>query len=229
MRAVIFDMDGCLVDSESMALDTLAGLMAERGAGTSPADLRRDVLGLSIQTIAAMVARRSSQAGMPDFAASFEERLLERYEQGLALVPGAADLLAGLQARGTPMAIATGSSLRRMHAALRLTGLDRLFQGRAVSAEQVARGKPAPDIFLFAAERLGIAPEGCAVMEDSPHGIAGARAAGMRAVGFTGGSHLDGARDDHARLLREAGAVAVLDDLSGMADALLPALAQRTE
>ena len=92
---------------------------------------------------------------------------------------------------------------------------------RGFSADQVRHGKPAPDLFLLAARRLGIVPGQCAVMEDSPHGIAGARAAGMRAVGFTGGSHLDGMRGDHARRLRDAGAVTVLSEMDGMVDALL--------
>jgi beta-phosphoglucomutase-like phosphatase (HAD superfamily) len=96
---------------------------------------------------------------------------------------------------------------------------------QAFSADLVSRGKPAPDIFLLAAEKLGVAPQNCAVLEDSPHGIKGAVEAGMRAVGFVGGSHLAGRRADHAEILRAAGADHVISHLSEAIAALVPAYA----
>lgn len=221
IRAVIFDLDGCLVDSEPMALQVLGEEMAAEGAPTSADDLRKRFLGVSIQSVVDHIARFTRRAVLPDFAQRFEDRLLARYDAELRLIPGALDLLDDLQARGIGMAIATGGSLRRLGVTLRVSGLDRYFTGRAFSADQVAHGKPAPDLFLFAARNLGAGPGECAVMEDSPHGIAGARAAGMHAVGFVGGSHLAGMRDDHAARLRKAGAAVVLDDLAGMREALL--------
>lgn len=221
IRAVIFDLDGCLVDSEDMALETLAGLMVAHGVPAALSDLRRDCLGVSIRSIADRVVQTAPDLDPAAFAMAFEDRLLARYEAGLNPVPGAKDLVMDLHMRGIATAIATGSSRRRLAAALRLSGLALLFDGTAFSADQVARGKPAPDVFLFAADQLGIAPANCAVMEDSPHGIKGALAAGMRAVGFTGGSHLRDVRDAHAALLRQAGAAEVRDSLTGMADALL--------
>ena len=94
------------------------------------------------------------------------------------------------------------------------------------SAEQVRHGKPAPDLFLFAAGNLGVAPADCIVVEDSPHGIKGAVAAGMRAFGFVGGSHLDGIRDSHVETLRSAGAEAVFDDLAALSRSLHRALGE---
>lgn len=220
-RAVIFDMDGCLVDSELLSLDTLAALMADHGVHMGAAALRRDCLGVTIGSIAGALIDRGVALDPAAFAKAFEDRLLARYALGLSVVPGVPQLLAQLQARGIAMAIATGSSERRLAATLRLTGLAQSFAGRAFSAERVARGKPAPDVFLLAAAALAVPAADCAVMEDSPHGIQGARAAGMRAIGFTGGRHLQGVQAEHAALLLAAGADAVLGDLDGMAAALL--------
>ena len=221
IRAVIFDMDGCLVDSEPMSLDTLVELMAAEGLPTTTDELRRKFLGVSIQSIVSHIAKALDRDDLPDFARNFETRLLARYPAELRVIPGIPALLDGLAAQGVAVAIATGSSVHRLGITLQVAGLTDRFGASLFSADQVKRGKPAPDLFLLAAERLGIPPAACAVMEDSPHGIAGAVAAGMRAVGFTGGTHLDGMRDDHARRLTDAGAVAVLPDLAGMLDMLL--------
>ena len=94
------------------------------------------------------------------------------------------------------------------------------FAGRAFSADQVARGKPAPDLVLHAAHELGVAPEDCAVVEDSPHGILGAVAAGMRAIGFVGGSHMEGIRERQAERLRDAGADVVVTNTWKLYDAI---------
>ena len=221
IRAVIFDMDGCLVDSEPMSLETLAELMAAEGLHATPDDLRKRFLGMSIQAIVRQIAQALDRPDLPDFARDFEERLLARYPAELRVIPGIPALLDDLAAGGIAVAIATGSSVRRLGITLEVAGLAERFGDRIFSADQVRRGKPAPDLFLLAAERLGVPPDACAVMEDSPHGIAGAVAAGMRAVGFTGGTHLEGMRDDHARRLADAGAAAVLSGLADMAGALL--------
>lgn len=222
IRAVIFDLDGCLVDSERLSLAALATEMAAAGLRVTPDDLRKQFLGVSIQTIRDHVATATGRPCPPGFVARFEERLLDRYAaQGLALIDGVPELLQGLRDAGIATAIATGGSVARMTATLQVAGLAGDFEGRAFSADQVERGKPAPDLFLLAAASLGIPPAACAVMEDSPHGIAGAKAAGMHAVGFTGGSHLDGMRDDHTHRLRDAGACPVLPDLGTMMTALL--------
>lgn len=221
IRAVIFDMDGCLVDSEPMSLQTLAAMMAAEGLPTTTDALRQKFLGVSIQSIVSHISEALDRPDLPDFAREFEARLLARYPTELRVIPGIPALLDDLAARGIAIAIATGSSVHRLGITLQVAELADRFGAHIFSADQVRHGKPAPDLFLLAAERLGVPPEACAVMEDSPHGITGARAAGMRAVGFTGGTHLDGMRDDHARRLTEAGAAMVLADLDGMAGALL--------
>ena len=100
-----------------------------------------------------------------------------------------------------------------MAATLEISGLADWFAGTASSAAEVAQGKPAPELFLLALERLKLRPADCVVLEDSPHGVKGALAAGIPAIGFVGGSHLEGKRDTHAAILRDAGAAYVFERL----------------
>ncbi|MDP5308365.1 HAD family hydrolase [Paracoccus spongiarum] len=221
VRAVIFDLDGCLVDSEPLALDAIAAEMRALGIDDAePEEIRDRFLGVSIGVICDHVAMRSGAACPPDFPRRFEDRVLDLYQTRLRLIDGALPLLETLKGRGLSVAIATGGSIRRMTRTLQLSGLAPHFEGRSFSADQVARGKPAPDLVLHAAQALGAAPAGCVVFEDSPHGVRGAIAAGMRAIGFVGGSHLDEIRDAHADRLREAGAERVVTRLSDLPDAI---------
>lgn len=224
-RAVIFDLDGCLVDSEIYSLQALAAEMEVAGAkDVSVAELARRFLGVSLSVVCDDVAKRTGRPCPADFAERFETRLIDTYQQRhlrpYAAIPA---LLDELQERGIAMAIATGGSVRRMHATLEISGLDRWFGNRAFSADQVRHGKPAPDLFLFAAKQLETDPMQCVVMEDSPHGIKAAMAAGMSAVGFVGGAHLEGMRQEHGDKLIGAGAAVVKEDLDEMVDTLLDA------
>ena len=220
-RAVIFDLDGVLVDSEPLSLGVLAEEMRALGiADATPEEVGRQFLGVALPVIRAYVADRLGRPVPEAFVERFEDRLLAIYPDRLRVIDGVPALLDQLQAAGIGMAIATGGSLRRMGETLRVSGLDRWFQGRAFSADQVAEGKPAPDLFLLAAHELGVDPKDCVILEDSPHGVTGALRAGARAVGFTGGSHLDLSRADHAALLRGKGADPVLDSMDGMFAAL---------
>lgn len=210
VRGIIFDLDGCLVDSEPLSLTTIADEMEKFGLSHHWTALRDRYLGVSISKVQDDVAAESGKSCGTEFASAIEDRLLARYETELRRIPGAGAMLDRLVAGEMPRAIATGGSIRRMGVTLALSGLAPVFGPHTYSADQVAHGKPAPDLFLLAAQKLGLAPECCLVFEDSPHGIRGARAAGMRAVGFVGGSHLDGMRDVQAERLREAGAETVL-------------------
>ena len=220
-RAVIFDLDGVLVDSEPLSLGVLADEMRALGiADATPEEVGRQFLGVSLPVIRAYVADRLGRPVPETFVERFEDRLLAIYPEKLQVIDGVPALLDQLQDAGIGMAIATGGSLRRMGETLRVSGLDRWFQGRAFSADQVAQGKPAPDLFLLASRELGVDPKDCVILEDSPHGVTGALRAGARAVGFTGGSHLDLSRAEHAALLRGKGAAPVLDSMTGMFAAL---------
>ena len=221
-RAVIFDLDGCLVDSEPQSLEALTAELRAAGlADVSTAELGERFLGVSLAVILDWAAKRSGHPLPGDLADRFEARLFASYRDGLTVIDGVPDLLDRLASDGIACAIATGGSVRRMNETLRISGLASRFAGGAFSADEVAQGKPAPDLFELAARRLGISQDACVVLEDSPHGIEGARRAGMRAIGFTGGAHLDGRRDAHADLLRAKGAEAVLCRMEGMAEALL--------
>ncbi|WP_298817575.1 HAD family phosphatase [uncultured Roseibium sp.] len=227
IKAVIFDLDGCLVDSEPLSLAAVAAEMRATGLWETTVDeVREKYLGVSIQKIRADVAERLRRPCPEDFGDRIEVRLFDLYNTGLRRIEGARDLLTTLSGLGIPVAIATGGSVKRMRKTLDLAGLETHFKARAFSADQVRHGKPAPDLFLLAAKRLGVVPAHCAVLEDSPHGIAGAAAAGMRPIGFVGGSHLDGRRTEHASRLYSAGAVQVVDNLSKALEALLSIDAQ---
>ena len=220
-RAVIFDLDGCLVDSEPLSIGAIIAEMAALGIpGATFEAIRDSFLGVSMRVICDHVAEKLGVDCPPDFTDRVERRLFESYRTGLRLIDGVEGLLDRLEGAGIPFAIATGGSIRRMTYTLDCAGLTGRFPRRAFSADQVARGKPAPDIFLFAAAQLQVAPSACVVVEDSPLGVAGAVAAGARAVGFVGGSHLDGRRGAHGALLAARGASPVLPDMSGMFEAV---------
>ncbi|MET3594474.1 HAD superfamily hydrolase (TIGR01509 family) [Mesorhizobium shonense] len=223
IRAVIFDMDGCLVDSEPLSLEAVAAEIRASGLSRMTADhVREKYLGISISTICQDIGETLGQACPEGFAERVEDRLFEAYKTGLRLIDGVLGLLEALDRAGIAVAIATGSSVRRLEKTLEMSGLAPHFDGRGLSSDQVKHGKPAPDLFLFAAERLGVPPSRCAVLEDSPHGIKGAAAAGMRPIGFVGGSHLKGCEAAQTSVLRSAGAVEVIDHLSTAYRALAP-------
>ncbi|CTQ34727.1 HAD family hydrolase [Jannaschia rubra] len=210
IRAVIFDLDGCLVDSEPLVLGAIAAEMRALGIADATAEeIRASFLGRSMDRIRAHVAARLGRPCPAEFGQRVEERLARSYPTDLRLSDGAPALLDRLDALGMRYGIATGGSVRRLEMTLEAVDLTARFAGTGVSADEVAEGKPAPDVFLRAAERLGVAPRQCLVIEDSPHGIEGARRAGMPALGYVGGSHLQGIRDDHAEVLRRAGAAEV--------------------
>ncbi|MGL5010477.1 MAG: HAD family hydrolase [Paracoccaceae bacterium] len=226
IRAVIFDMDGCLVDSESLSLEAVAAEMRDAGLqDATAADVGAKYLGVSMSQVVRDVETLVGRPCRPDFIDRVEARLFAAYETGLRPVDGVEALLRQLVQSGLPLAVASGASVRRLRKTLQIAGLDQVFGDKGVSADLVARGKPAPDVFLLAARRLGIAPQHCSVLEDSPHGIKGAVAAGMRAVGFVGGSHLVGRATEHAAILSAAGAHQVINHLSQALAALVPATA----
>lgn len=223
IKAVIFDMDGCLVDSEPLSLVAIAAEMRDAGlTQTTPDDVRENYLGISIAKICSDVGQKLGTSEPGNFVENVETRLFKAYETDLYRISGVFALLAELQQAGIPVAIASGSSTRRLAKTLEISELAAHFTGNAFSADQVTHGKPAPDLFIHAADHLGVAAIHCAVLEDSPHGIQGARAAGMHAIGFVGGSHLSGHRQSHTAILEQAGAVKVIANLAEAFHALVP-------
>ncbi|MFC3568848.1 HAD-IA family hydrolase [Paracoccus simplex] len=189
VRGLIFDCDGVLVDSEPLAVAELEILLQGLGAPISSARIYDEFLGRSVSTI--IEAARGYGIDLGPALPGFSAALARRFRRDLRPIPGMVEVLAQLSG---PRAVASSSAPDRLALSLALTGLAPLFGPHVYSATQVERGKPAPDLFLFAAGHLGVAPADCVVIEDSPAGLRAARAAGMRVIGFLGGSHADQAR-----------------------------------
>jgi HAD superfamily hydrolase (TIGR01509 family) len=204
---VIFDCDGVLVDSDRIALRIQAERITALGIPTTYEDCVRDFLGLGMPATLRILEERLGGPLPAGWVDDLDAAVREAFRAELRPVPG---VVAALDAIELPTCIASSGSQEKMRLTLGLTGLAERFAGRVFSADEVERGKPAPDLFLHAAARMGAAPERCVVVEDSPFGVAGARAAGMAALGY--------APDDDGEALAAAGATV----FASMAD--LPAL-----
>lgn len=221
--AVIFDLDGCLVDSEPLSIGAIVDEAHAMGISeVTFEEIRERFLGVSMRVIYEELTQLTGQMGQQDFVDRVEARLFAAYKDNLRQIDGVVAMLSTLKSNGIAVAVATGGSIRRMNETLTVSGLAPWFEGFAFSADQVAKGKPEPDLFLFAATELHVPADACVVLEDSPHGVQGAIAAGMRAVGFVGGSHLDGMREAHSGLLKSRGAETVATTLTDAIDAFLP-------
>ncbi|MEV5877060.1 HAD family hydrolase [Streptomyces sp. NPDC052101] len=182
---VIFDNDGVLVDSEPISNRHLAAYLTELGHPTSYEDSIRDYMGSAMHRIHDLVLERTGQRLPDDFDDVFHARVFAAFERELQPVAGVSGVLEKLAADGVPYCVASSGSHARIRVGHRTTGLDRWFTDeRIFSSEDVGRGKPAPDLFLYAAERMGVAPKRCLVVEDSPLGVQAAVAAGMAVYGF---------------------------------------------
>ena len=210
LKLAIFDCDGVLVDSEMIASRVLAEEMTRRGYPLTPADCRRKYTGFSIATLMDKVAAEYGRPLPEDFPEILMALDTAAFETGLEAVPGVDAALGRI-----PVAkcVASSSSPRRIRQSLELTGLLGHFDPHVFSAHMVSRGKPAPDLFLFAAGRMGVAPPACVVVEDSVAGVAAALAAEMKVLGFAGGGH---AGPGYARMLRDAGAATVFEDMTDL-------------
>lgn len=179
---LIFDCDGVLVDSEPLANRVLWEMLVALGADLELEESTRSFIGLSLPAVLEAAARRVGQPLPEGFGAELERRTREAFEGALAPVAG---IVRVLDALPHPRCVASSGSHPKIRASLELTGLlSRFPEGTLFSAEDVARGKPAPDLFLHAAAVMGHAPADCVVIEDSVPGVRGARAAGMRVLGY---------------------------------------------
>jgi len=198
---IILDCDGVLIDSEVISARILLAQLASVGVAVTIHDFRSRFLGRSWPKVVAEV-RETSGVDLPEgFEAAYRSKLLEAFESELAPMPGILEALDGIAA---PTCVATSSSPPRARRSLELTGLFGRFENRVFTASEVANGKPAPDLFLHAAGRMGAEPSRCLVVEDSLPGLRAARAAGMTAWHFTGGSHFAGLVPDDAGLAHRA-------------------------
>ncbi|MYZ39624.1 MULTISPECIES: HAD family hydrolase [unclassified Streptomyces] len=183
---IIFDNDGVLVDSEPLSNTILAAYLTELGHPTSYEDSLRDYMGAAVHRVHDLIEERTGRRLPADFDDTLHARVFAAFERELEPVEGVAEILGKLAADGVPYCVASSGSHERIRVGHRKTGLDRWFEDHVIfSAQDVGQGKPAPDLFFHAAERMGVAPERCAVVEDSPLGVAAARAAGMDVYAFT--------------------------------------------
>ncbi|MER7682448.1 HAD family hydrolase [Streptomyces sp. NPDC096934] len=209
---VIFDNDGVLVDSEPISNGILAAYLTELGHPTSYEDSVRDYMGSAMHRVHDLVQERTGQRLPDDFDDVFHARVFAAFARELRPVAGAVQVLEKLTADGVPYCVASSGSHERIRVGHRTTGLDRWFdEGRVFSSQDVGKGKPAPDLFLHAAERMGVPPRRCVVVEDSPLGVRAANAAGMDVYGFT-------AMTPAARL---TGATRHFSDLADLLDLLV--------
>ncbi|ANP49151.1 HAD superfamily hydrolase (TIGR01509 family) [Streptomyces griseochromogenes] len=184
IELVIFDCDGVLVDSERIAARVQVSLGAELGWPLTEEEVVERFIGRSHAAIREQVRERLGEETAAIWAERFEQLHREAVDADLAPVDG---LPEALDAIALPTCVASSGSHDKMRHTLGRTGLYDRFAGRIFSASEVARGKPAPDLFLHAARRMGVAPAACVVVEDSRPGVLAARAAGMRALGYAGG------------------------------------------
>jgi HAD superfamily hydrolase (TIGR01509 family) len=198
-RLVIFDCDGVLVDSETISNRVLARMLREQGLELTTEQARARYQGLLLADIAAHVEGDLGRSLPDDWGERFEAERERAFRAELREVPHAREAVEGVRAAGASVCVASQGRLRKTTLSLELTGLRELFADDALfSAEAVARGKPYPDLFLHAAEALGVPAASAAVVEDSPSGVRAAGAAGMRALGYTA--------DSDAGALAQAGA-----------------------
>jgi HAD superfamily hydrolase (TIGR01509 family) len=222
-RAIIWDCDGVLIDSELLACRVAAEYYTRAGYPLTASEYIRRFAGRSRAQIADVIRQETGS----DFAAAIDWTRKEADRQALfdlelQAVPGIRELIAQVATRRIPMAVASGSSLRRLEHSLKLVRLWQYFDPYIYSTEQVARGKPSPDVFLHAAESLGIAADQCLVIEDAEHGIRAGKAAGMTVYGFIGASHCTPEWDLY---LRAAGADDVFFNVGDLRTAVERALA----
>lgn len=183
---IIFDCDGVLVDSERLSHEVLQGLLVEWGVHIGFEEAVQQFIGLSIPGCVARVGELLGRPAPEDFLSEFGQRTRRAFEAGLQPVAGVRAVLEGLRAQALPFAVASNGNHAKVNFTLGHTGLRPLFEGRIFTADDVARPKPAPDLFLHAAASLQARPEHTVVVEDTPTGIRAAKAAGMRAIGFAG-------------------------------------------
>ena len=198
---LILDFDGVIADSETLANAVLAEMVTELGVPTTLEDSYRHYMGKRFDDVMAAVEKTIGRKLPAGFPGDFQSRTLARFRRELTFVDGARDYIEAFA--HVPKCIASSSSPDRLSVCLDVLDLRSVFQSRVFSASQVARGKPHPDIFLRAADQMGVEPRRAIVIEDSVSGVAAAVAAGMTVVGLTAASHI---RDGHGARLADAGA-----------------------
>ena len=215
MTLIIFDCDGVLVDSEVIACRVDARCLSACGFPTDCGQVMERYLGRPLTFMMEDIERRHGRPLPKEFPQYLRSNLIDVFTKDLMPVDGIQTLLGGLQ---YPCCVASSSDPELLSLNLQLTGLHHCFAPNIFSTTMVKRGKPAPDLFLLSARQMGVEPDMCLVVEDSPSGLQAAKAAGMRAIGFLGGSHRSSA---DKTLLLDAGADVVAETCSDLTEILM--------
>lgn len=211
---VIFDCDGVLVDSEVISNRIFMESFAELGIAFTLEEMMAFGIGKNAVTLAAAIEQEFGVKLPAGFIEGQRARIMEAFTTELRPIDGVPELLATLKLK---RCVASNSHIRRVRHALKTTGLMPHLEPHIYTPALVARGKPAPDLFLYAAEQHDVRPERCLVIEDSLSGVVAALTAGMPIIGFVGGSHC---RPGHADTMREAGCVEVFSRMADVANIL---------
>jgi len=209
---IIFDCDGVLVDSEIIAAQVESRLLTEAGYPISVEEMGERFAGMTWKNILLQVEKEADIPLSASLLDKSEKLLDQRLERSVKIIDGVKFALARLT---TQRCICSNSSSQRLDMMLTKVGLKPYFENHIYSAKDLGpdRVKPKPDIFLHGAKQFGVEPDRCLVIEDSTHGVHGARTAGMRVVGFTGASHT---YPSHADRLTDAGAETVISRMSDL-------------
>jgi HAD superfamily hydrolase (TIGR01509 family) len=205
---VIFDCDGVLIDSEILANRAEVELLKSFGIEFELNDYMARFVGKSTKDVLKSIESSYNICLPADFRRLAGEKIYEVFKKELKPIPGIFELLDSID---LPKCIGSSSSLHRLEKTLTMTGLFERFAPHIFSADLVSRGKPAPDLFLFAAEKMKVDPTRCIVIEDSPHGVRAGVDAGMTVLGFIGGSHI---QVEHDLKLIEEGAIKVFSTMN---------------
>ena len=204
---IIFDCDGVLVDSEVISCRAHADVLTRHGYPITSDQVLKRFLGVSDREARQTIESEMGRKLPDDFEAQMKQAALQRYASELVAIPNIGEAIAAIR---QPKCVASSGTPEKIRHGLTCAGLFETLAPDIFSALQVARGKPAPDLFLFAAGQMGASPARCLVIEDSVPGVTGGCAAGMTVLGFHGGSHCT---PGHADLLRAAGAAVTFDDM----------------
>ena len=216
---LIFDCDGVLVDSEIIVCTAVSEELTRLGYPITPEQVVRRFAGRPEREILAEIAGDWGRPVPPEYFSAMKARVAYAFENDLQAVAGTHAVLEALR---LPRVVASSSAPAKLEQGLRFVGLDRFFAPNILSVHRVAHGKPAPDVFIYAAGWMRTPVAGCLVLEDSEPGVRAARAAGMRVWGFTGGSHCG---PGHGESLLAAGAERVLGHMDQLPQALPGAFA----
>ena len=209
---IIFDCDGVPVDSEVISCRAHAEILTRHGYPITADEVLNRFLGVSDREARLMIENEISRKLPNDFESQVKQATLQFYADDLRAISYVSEAIAAI---GLPKCVASSGTPEKIRHGLTCAGLYDQLAPHIFSASEVKRGKPAPDLFLFAAEQMQAAPAQCLVIEDSIPGVTGAVAAGMTVLGFHGGSHCP---PGHGDTLRAAGAIMTFEDMRQLPD-----------